>query len=250
MLEIIPYGRLGNNIIQIINCITDNINYYKHTEINLKLLKNHQKEIFYNFPVIFNFDFSNNEEIIKDTFWGTKIKIPYDENIKIINEYIKPYIDYELQNTEISFDTDLIIHIRSGDVFDKSFPLDTYVQPPYSFYKRIIENNNFENIFIISENYNINPVIHKILNNFNNVRFLSNDLVTDFKICLNSKFFVNSNSTFSLIINTLSKDKLKIFVSQYTKGYHNFETTYIDLTEYYNLNAQSYYEKINNMLNF
>ena len=58
---------------------------------------------------------------------------------------------------------ELKIYIRSGDVFGKiSLSMSGYYQPPLCFYKNIINNFKFENIYIISENKN-NPVIEQIL---------------------------------------------------------------------------------------
>ena len=251
MLEIIPYGRLGNNILQLIKCIYVNIEYYKHKEINFDLIKNKNKELFKNFPQVFVFDFPTNDELIRDTFWDINV----EENKKlvknIITKYIQPYIDYNLKDSNgINFDNDLIIHIRSGDILSENFPLNNYIQPPYSFYTKIIEMYNFENIYILSENYNLNPVISKLLDNHTNINFLSNDLETDFKIMLNAQFFVNSNSTLSMAINSLSKNKKTIFVSSWSKGYHDFKCIFINSSDYYCLHNTTYAEKINNMLNF
>ena len=49
MIIIKPYGRLGNNIIQIINCIVENINLCHNKEINLTQLKNRNPTILHLF---------------------------------------------------------------------------------------------------------------------------------------------------------------------------------------------------------
>jgi hypothetical protein len=189
--------------------------------------------------------------MIEDIFWTIETKVKAEKSIEIINKYIKPYIEYELiDNKGINFVHDLIIHVRSGDIFNIKFPLNNYTQPPYSFYKKIIEENNFENIYILSENYNINPVIPKLLENYNNIKFLSNDLETDFKIMLNSHYFVNSNSTLSLIVNSISKLEKKIFSSSlWNKGYSINDYHYYNYEDYYKYEIKNYDEKIDRLLN-
>lgn len=54
----------------------------------------------------------------------------------------------------------LYIYIRSGDIF--IHPNKLYKQPPYCFYKKILDNYIFKKIYLITENFN-NPVINEIL---------------------------------------------------------------------------------------
>ena len=76
-------------------------------------------------------------------------------------------------NTDIN---DLYIHIRSGDIFLNRNPeyASDYAQPPLCFYERIIKENNFNKIYIISQDRG-NPVIDKLINE--NVRELYEDVV-------------------------------------------------------------------------
>ena len=52
---------------------------------------------------------------------------------------------------------DLYIYIRSGDIFIK--PHHKYKQPPLCFYKKVLDNYTFKNIYLIAENKS-NPVIN------------------------------------------------------------------------------------------
>lgn len=251
-LKIKPFGRLGNIIGQIIKCITENNHKYKHRYIDLKIIKNKELSILKNFPDVLEFpEFQDKDEMIEDNFWTIETKVKAEKLIETIDKYIKPYIDYELiDNKGINFVHDLIIHVRSGDIFSINFPLNNYTQPPYSFYKKIIEENNFKNIYILSENYNLNPVIPKLLENYNNIKFLSNDLETDFKIMLNSQNFVNSNSTLSLIVNSISKIEKKNFSSSlWNKGYSINDYHYYNYEDYYKYEIKTYEEKIDRLLN-
>lgn len=249
MLIIQPYGRLGNNIFQIIKCVHENLFRYKHRSIVLTILKQSQPRIFSNFPDIITFDFPEDQTPIRGYFWDISL-IKVEETMNIINKYIKPYIDYSLPDTlGINFEKDLIIHIRSGDVFQENFDLNQYVQPPYSFYQKVLETHKFDNVFILSENYNINPVIPKLFKNYKNIKFLSNDISTDFKIMLNSKYFVNSNSTLSQIVNSISLSKELIISTQgWTRGYSNFNFEHYDYSSYYEHKNKTFDEKIHRLL--
>jgi len=144
MLVILHFGRLGNAILQMINCISDNINEYHHRKIHIQLLKN-QFPILKSFPIEYEFPEYEEGEIIKSTFWD-KIHEPTSKQfIFIVETYIQPYIDYQI-DSHIQWNTDLVIHIRSGDVFEKGFPFDCYVQPPFSFYEKIIRENIYRHI--------------------------------------------------------------------------------------------------------
>ena len=245
------YGRLGNNILQIINACNDNINLYKHKYIDITEIKN--KYLFLNkFPDILIFDeFNDDTNIIIDTFFYNTTSKVKDNIICIINKYIIPYLDYNLNNVnnlDIDFDNDLIIHIRSGDIFRNNIDFNFYQQPPYSFYKRIIEDNVFNKIYILSENYNLNPIILKLQENYDNVVFLHNELDLDFKIMLNAKYFVNSNSTLSAVINMLSFKK-KIFYSYWSLFYTNNQSIFYNYNDFYLIKNNTFNEKIHNLLN-
>jgi hypothetical protein len=251
-------SRTGNLFMFTINCISDNLLFYKHEHISLK----HVKEnfiLFKNIPEILTFpEFAgngNNKTIIKDLFINPKV--PIQNCNGIINKYIKPYIDCKLNFIYdfINFDRDLIIHIRSGDVFDEKFifqnkdMFNVFKSPPYKFYKDIIESNHFHNIYIISENYNLNPVINELCKNYQNVVFCSNDLSTDFKILLNAKYFVPGHSDLSRMVLLLSEPKKKCYISKYF--FPNVENTcYYDYSHYYNTDVQTYAEYINLIMNW
>jgi hypothetical protein len=61
---------------------------------------------------------------------------------------------------------DLYIHIRSGDIFHYNNYKDiNYAQPPLCFYISVLDNFEFRNIYILSQD-TLNPVIKKLINHF------------------------------------------------------------------------------------
>ena len=258
--------RLGNLILIILRVISANILFYKHHIISIEDIKHRNNIVLKNFPNFFYFDeFENNDTIIESDFFNDQNynNLSNDQKEYILNNYIKRYIDYYLYNYDslnINFDCDLIIHIRSGDIFDKDNDFNKYintdtfrwfVQPPYSFYEKIINENKYYKIFILSETDN-NPIIQKLLKNYNNVYFHKNDIETDFKILLNSKNLVSSTSDFVLSAVYLSNSKNIIYTSRENYFYYvsyKFNIKKYNYSDYYNLPINSYEEKINLMLN-
>ena len=89
---------------------------------------------------------------------------------------------------------DLVIHVRSGNIF-RSFILSFYPQPPFCFYKYILSQNKFKNIYIIAED-NYNPVINKLISVFSNIIFNQNNIGVDLAYLCNAYNLVGSVSSF------------------------------------------------------
>jgi hypothetical protein len=80
-------------------------------------------------------------------------------------------------------DNDVVIHIRSGDIFCTDIhPL--FWQPPLSFYVNLINTHKFDNIHLVSEN-KLNPCVGKLLKLFP-ILFINSSIV--------SSEFLNSKS--------------------------------------------------------
>jgi hypothetical protein len=94
---------------------------------------------------------------------------------------------------------DLYINIRSGnDIFRKNGHVHSgYIQPPLCFYKTIISMFNFSNVYIIS-NGKENPVISKLLNSYNNIKYIHGTVKEDVAIILSAKNLVLSCSSFTV----------------------------------------------------
>lgn len=266
VFQIGKFCRLGNLINAILNSISANILLYKHNKISLSDIKNKNNIVLKNFPDYFLFkeyddNVDNNNIINVNIFINYYSEIDINTSEHILDVYIKPYIDYNYENIlNIDFDNDLIIHIRSGDIFYKNSSVNKdpnsnifmwFLQPPYSFYKKIIDENKYSKIYIISECYN-NPIIEKLINNYKNIIFVSNDINNDFKILLNSKNLVVSTSDFVLTSVYLSKQKNVIYCSRPSYLYkvdHKFNVNKYDYSNYYNQSIGSLEEKIELMLN-
>ena len=101
---------------------------------------------------------------------------------------------------------DLVIHIRSGDIFS-FFISPFYTQPPFCFYESILLNFKFRNIYLISQTQN-NPVINKLLTEFPTIIFKKNNIDIDISYICNAYNLVGSISSF-LLSSTKLNDNLK-----------------------------------------
>ena len=123
--------------------------------------------------------------------------------------YIKPHIRINLIRNEIINNLnkiiidkeDLFIHIRSGDIF--IYPHRPYAQPPLCFYRKILINNNYKKVYLISQNNN-NPVIQKLINEYPNIVYIQNSIKNDISYLINAYNIVASVSSFLISIIQLN----------------------------------------------
>ena len=102
----------------------------------------------------------------------------------IIKEEILNNIPHYVANPN-----DLYIHIRSGDIFLNAH--HKYSQPPLCFYQKIIDENKYENIYIISNGHE-NPVVDQLLKIYPNIKYMHGSIANDIKFIINAYNFVMS----------------------------------------------------------
>ena len=83
---------------------------------------------------------------------------------------------------------DLYINIRSGDIFLNAIN-PHYSQPPLCFYKKIILNNKFNKIFILSNGHE-NPVVDKLLKMYKTIKYIHGSIEFDISVIVNAYNFV------------------------------------------------------------
>ena len=191
------YARLGNNIKQISNVI-DLAIVYKH---NVKFELSHD---FFDLSIIEQF-FSkyNNSKIITGAFfskkklsytpkWNLELNEVFGLHEKEKKELLKKA--FKLKNIKKLPENDLVIHIRSGDIFS-STPHPYYVPPPLAYYTKQIDKKNYDNILIICEDKK-NPVVNKLLELYKNATYTKNSLQKDIELILGASNIVFSVGTF------------------------------------------------------
>ena len=101
---------------------------------------------------------------------------------------------------------ELYIHIRGGDVFKKN-PSTAYAQPPFCFYEKILDNNKYKNIYILSMDRR-NVVLDALMNKYKNIIFNEHKYEYDISLLINAYNLVTSVSSF--VISTIKlNDNLK-----------------------------------------
>ena len=214
------YGRFGNNIIALINAIMSSKKYKakliipKHSVLNT-----------------YDIDFSDgidDGKLFKHNFFQKNeysVIITREDIIECVKEYLIKMVPKKILNNDFPDDV-LVIHIRSGDAFLKHNFSEYYIQPPFSYYDKLISETNYKKYLIVSESYH-NPVIKMletkykdkvVINTIENTIFnINNSFIIDLSILVSAKNIVLSNSTLSTTILLLSnkKDNVYFFNSNY-----------------------------------
>ena len=196
------FGRLGNNIIQLSNII-DIALTYKH---NIVFQVNHR---FFNIKIIQNhFNQYKNNKTITDKFnFYYKNKLKYSNEIFKVNKEKRNKILKEaflINDINKLNEDDLIIHIRSGDIFSLN-PHPNYVPPPLSYYTKQIDKYKYKKIIIVCED-RVNPVINKLLELYENSIYKKNNLIDDIRILLGASNIIFSVGTFVPSLMLLSEN--------------------------------------------
>lgn len=135
-------------------------------------------------------------------------------NLKIENRIgiLKNEIVNNLPKVNVN-KNDLIIHIRSGDIFQHKGETDyapDYSQPPLCFYQKILEQFKFSDIYIIAEDNIFNPVIEELKKKYPKIKYNQNSLEIDLSYLIYGYNIVGSISSF-LISSIKLNDNIKFF---------------------------------------
>lgn len=268
-------GRLGNNINQVKNCIQIAL-YYNyhilnipyHPYFNTTIIRLHE---FINDEIIQNYEYINidNNQIVErnkcfnksiykninieddnDFFYESEIK-NIDINIFNLNIDLTSYVlkkIFKIKGNINLDDNDIIIHVRSGDIFNNK-PHPSYIMPPLSYYTNILDNNNFNKIFLIAEDTK-NPVIKKLVELYPNIIFKINNLYNDIELILSSKNIIESFGSFTKTLLLLSDNVKNIYKPSYQYSFlYNSEKYKNNIIKIYNIELSDYRNKINNWKN-
>ena len=105
-------------------------------------------------------------------------------------------------------DKDLYIYIRAGDSFKRNG--NGYTPSPYCFYKKIISNFKFKDIYIISED-DKSPIIERLLTDYPKIKHKINSFEIDLATLINAYNLVNSFSSFSQVAISFNDNLKNLF---------------------------------------
>lgn len=226
-LRLLFHGRWGNYVLQLINM------FHLATSDNIGMLYLYRTELF---------QFNDNDNIgginvvgveqpdpagrtslvgnyFDHTLFGT-LSDGLNSNTRrdIAQRFVLPLLVGLQQTPQVDPD-DLVIHIRSGDIFEgvdgeggASFGGMIYTQPPLSFYQAVVQRffkQKQGTVVIIAENA-LNPVIIPLVqyldrNGYGVTLRLNQSLTTDLSWLLSARNLVLANGTIGVAVALLSR---------------------------------------------
>ena len=215
-------GRLGNNIMQLINVLHIALFYNcrmklpRHPFFNvhfiMRILKTKKNAL----P---SDEISNAKEFLLRHKINKSFKKAFTRNHKKVIQILNHA--FSIKQCASLDVNDVVIHIRSGDVFEEN-PHPNYIVPPLSYYLTILKTNNFNQIIIVAED-DKNPVINALMNLYPNIIYKKQCLKEDIKIVLGAYSIITSYGTFIPELLCFSK-KIKTI---YKPSYVEFSKAYI-----------------------
>ena len=248
------YGGFGNNLQQLAlgamyaELYKNNFYSKDHKLVNtFSIINNNFSDFFakYRFDSRF-YNFENiSEKFTNSPTTDTPLKNKdakyYNENFyKIFQEIIEPNLNFK-KDLEID-DQTLVIHIRSGDIFEKNedniiLGHDYYLQNPLIYFQNLIEKYD-KTILVAAKPFN-NPVI-EILSRDDRVTLNSSNIADDFNTLLNAKNLATSGvGTFS-IAAALSSKKLKNFYYSNLFFFHHLNPTMVKNATHHTYSFKNY----------
>ncbi len=187
------YGRLGNNIQQ---CA---VGAMMASETGDTFEQNLDHEVIEKYQT--SFGRSTRDQVSKCFYWeGPYNEVPlsagfiYRSMRSVCKEFIHPHL--QVPRVDVPDDS-IVIHIRSGDVFDKGVANpDQYVPNPLAFYLPLVDH--FRETIIVTEPDGFNPVVEE-LKRYNKVTVQSLTVAEDFATMLGAKNLASSGvGTFAI----------------------------------------------------
>ena len=105
---------------------------------------------------------------------------------------------------------DLYINIRSGDVFVNVMH-SSYSQPPLCFYQKIIQENKYQNIYLIS-NGKENPLVDILLKLYPNIKYMHGTPIEDMSVLVNVYNLVLPISSFPYAVIRFNDNLKNLFI--------------------------------------
>jgi hypothetical protein len=162
----------------------------------------------------------DDKDKVSSNFFRIEFDITKEERFEIVQQHIKPYTNFSVTPVP---QTTCIINIRSGDIFNSGGTHKSYVQPPFAFYKKIIDEEKYDKFLVITQQDKINPTISLVEQYSKKVEVQSPNLSETLSIILGASSFVASYTTFSQVL-FFSNFIKKIYCLDYTDFFSFFGT--------------------------
>ena len=208
-------GRLCNNLIQLTDVI------YTARKKNGRFDMNLQHSIIKPFKLRFNDGTPLPKKMYNEPFYNSEIQL--NERREILQRYI-------LANCRLPSLPPincLVIHMRGGDILRQSPPPHSvYVQPPLSFYKKVIEDCPLKKIIILTEDIP-NPCAKIIANAYDNCKIQSSKLLDDVSTFLQATHVCfNTSGTFGETLALMSPNIKAAYIPKYKDSTTNWNISF------------------------
>jgi hypothetical protein len=207
-------GRLCNNLLQVADAI------YLAKRDNGAFEHKLKHSIIKPFRVKFNKDPSPLPKKLYQDRAVLELCSP-DEQRSILKAHVLPNCRFP----DLTPSDTLVIHMRGGDILRKSPPPHTnYVQPPLSFYKRVIEDCPVKDIIILTEEVP-NPCAKIIASMYPNCIIQTSTLINDASTLLKATHVCfNSAGTFGSTLAFISPNVKMVYIARYVDNNFNWPT--------------------------
>ena len=234
MIRVRRYQRFGNNVVQLIHAIhlaeTMNIQTIvfppalgSFTTNRIRVPTTGKPYRGQDISGTFYFEEEN-----RRLFPGLSV-LSFSHKQRIATQYLFPILQYTpFQDSDLSPENTIFVHIRSGDIFSDPRPHCQYAQPPLCYYTDILAQHTEKHICVVYED-DKNPVVHALQSKFPEARFLSLSLQETIGVFVQAKHIVSGFGTFVFSMLTMNP---------------NFQTLYVPLSmnqEYYQTDPRVIY---------
>ena len=145
---------------------------------------------------------------MQNHLWGFSKELSKNFMIKVFADFTENHKEFDKN--------DLLIHIRSGDIFDDGHPY--YIQNPLNYYLELI--SRYDKAIVVSSQPFNNPVIAYLIDN-PKVEIQSSTIEEDFNILTNAKNLATSGvGTFAIAAAMCSKKIENLYYSDLFFNHH------------------------------
>ena len=151
----------------------------------------------------------------------------YKDKYKEALLLLKSIFNYSLVAPPLG-EHEIVMHVRSGDIFNTPPSHGSYLQPPLSYYENCMKG--YDIVHIVAEDTK-NPVTNELIRKYSNIKFNIQSLNDDIGLILRAKYCVTSFGTFIPALMCISTNIKKLYTFSYIAKRAIFLENYIlDIT--------------------
>ncbi len=160
-------------------------------------------------------------EVISGLLHGNEVtrRLDFAARYHCMQEYVRSLFAADAPHDALG-DQTLVIHVRSGDIFEAE-PNAKYGQPPLSWYQTLIEDSGFREVTIVAQTQISvgaeNPVLGEIRKRWPRLRIVSETVERDFHTLRHARHLALSVGTFAVAAAMLNTRLETLHVPRYER---------------------------------